>query len=159
MLGFGARGDRPRSRSEEPESPTPRTWSRARRRADAALLRRAEKLGLIRPLGDGRYEVPSPTLLRAGEELAGMGVPPCTCSRSPSRSSATRARSPTVRAPLHRGRRRRRAEPGKRSPQEWALLSDALTRLRPLAGEAVRAVFEQTMSAAVERQLQKTLKG
>jgi hypothetical protein len=50
-------------------------------------------------------------------------------------------------------------DPSKRTPQEWALLSDALARLRPLASEAVRAAFQQTMSAAVERQLQKTLKG
>ena len=27
------------------------------------------------PLGEGRYEVPSPTLLRAGETLLGLGIP------------------------------------------------------------------------------------
>src|SRR5256714_8634644 len=42
---------------------------------DDRALRRAEKLGLLRPLGDGRYEIPSPTLLRAGEELIDLGVP------------------------------------------------------------------------------------
>src|SRR2546426_3905575 len=42
---------------------------------DERSLRRAEKLAIIRPLGDGRYEVPSPTLLRAGEELLDLGVP------------------------------------------------------------------------------------
>lgn len=50
-------------------------------------------------------------------------------------------------------------DPAKRTPQEWAQLSEALARLRPLAGEAVRAAFQQTMTAAIERQLQKTLKG
>ena len=42
---------------------------------DERSLRQAEKLRLIRPLGDGRYEIPSPTLLRAGEELIELGVP------------------------------------------------------------------------------------
>ena len=49
-------------------------------------------------------------------------------------------------------------DPAERTPQEWAHLSDALTRLRPLASEAVRAAFQQTMTAAVERHLAKTLK-
>src|SRR5690242_6357698 len=43
--------------------------------ADAKLLRRAEKLGLLRSIGEGRFEVPSPTLLRAGEQLVSLGVP------------------------------------------------------------------------------------
>src|SRR5918997_228350 len=42
---------------------------------DPKALRRAEKLGIIVPLGEGRYEVPSPTLLRAGETLMGLGIP------------------------------------------------------------------------------------
>src|SRR3954464_976811 len=36
---------------------------------------RALKLGLVVPLGEGRYEVPSPTLLRAGDALVELGVP------------------------------------------------------------------------------------
>src|SRR5919201_6024270 len=38
------------------------------------IARKAVKLDLIRPIGEGRYEVPSPTLLRAGEELVKLGV-------------------------------------------------------------------------------------
>ena len=37
-------------------------------------------------------------------------------------------------------------------------LGEALTRLRPLAGEAVGAAFQQMMTAAIERQMEKTLK-
>ena len=39
------------------------------------LAARAEKLGLVVPLGDGRYEIPSPTLLAAGEAVVALGVP------------------------------------------------------------------------------------
>src|SRR3954453_372293 len=38
------------------------------------LLEKAEKLGLLRPLGDGRYEQLSPRLARAGHELTQLGV-------------------------------------------------------------------------------------
>ena len=44
-------------------------------RRRAKLLRRAEKLGIVVPLGEGRFEIPSPTLLRAGETLIGLGIP------------------------------------------------------------------------------------
>src|SRR4051794_11442429 len=38
------------------------------------LLARAEKLGLLRPVGDGRYEQLSPRLAGAGAELIRLGV-------------------------------------------------------------------------------------
>src|SRR6266511_1892836 len=44
-------------------------------RLDPALMARSEKLGLLRSLGDGRYEILSPRLQRAGTELAALGVP------------------------------------------------------------------------------------
>src|SRR3954464_6807802 len=42
---------------------------------DEKQLRRAEKLGIVVPLGEGRYEIPSPTLVRAGATLIGPGIP------------------------------------------------------------------------------------
>ena len=145
---------------EEPELTTLEELAARLGRADERAIKKAEKLELIRALGDGRYEVPSPTLLRAGEELAAMGVPPMHAlavaeqiqrhTRAiADRSCGCSSRTSPVASSI----------PAKRTPQEWALLSDALARLRPLASEAVRAAFQQTMSAAVERQLQKTLKG
>src|SRR5215217_4392259 len=38
-------------------------------RQDERILARAEKLGVLVPLGDGRFEAPSPALLRAAEEV------------------------------------------------------------------------------------------
>src|SRR5215218_10242869 len=38
------------------------------------LLERAIALGLLRPLGEGRFEDASPRLARAGEELAALGA-------------------------------------------------------------------------------------
>jgi DNA-binding transcriptional MerR regulator len=145
---------------EEPEVATLEDLIARIGSSDERAVRRAEKLDLIRPLGDGRYEVPSPTLLRAGEELAAMGVPPMhVLAVAEQVQRHTRAIADQFVRLFIEDVAGGELDPAKRSPQEWALLSDALARLRPLAGEAVRAAFQQTMSAAVERQLQKTLKG
>jgi DNA-binding transcriptional MerR regulator len=145
---------------EEPEVATLEDLVARIGSSDDRAVRRAEKLDLIRPLGDGRYEVPSPTLLRAGEELAAMGVPPMhVLAVAEQVQRHTRAIADQFVRLFIEDVAGGELDPAKRSPQEWALLSDALTRLRPLASEAVRAAFQQTMSAAVERQLQKTLKG
>jgi DNA-binding transcriptional MerR regulator len=42
---------------------------------DQRALKKAESLGLIRDLGGGRYELPSPAIVRAGEEIIALGVP------------------------------------------------------------------------------------
>src|SRR5664280_120388 len=39
------------------------------------LIAKAEKLGLVIPIGENSFEVPSPTLLAAGERLVALGVP------------------------------------------------------------------------------------
>lgn len=145
---------------EEPEVATLEDLIARIGSSDDRTVRRAEKLDLIRPLGDGRYEVPSPTLLRAGEELAAMGVPPMhALAVAEQIQRHTRAIADQFVRLFIEDVAGGELDPAKRSPQEWALLSDALSRLRPLASEAVGAAFQQTMSAAVERQLQKTLKG
>ena len=60
-----------RSRTSGPRSSTPSSSPSASPGSTSKALRRAEKLGIVVPLGEGRYEVPSPTLLRAGETLVG----------------------------------------------------------------------------------------
>lgn len=145
---------------EEPELTTLAELETRLGNADEKAIRKAERLALIRPLGDGRYEVPSPTLLRAGEELASMGVPPMhALAVAEQVQRHTRAIAESFVRLFVDDVAGGELDPGKRSPQEWAALSDALARLRPLAIEAVRAAFQQTMTSAIERQLQKTLKG
>ena len=46
---------------------------------DLELLRRSERIGLVRDLGDGRYEVRSPLLLRTAEQLVSLGLPLEAC--------------------------------------------------------------------------------
>ena len=123
---------------------------------DPKTQRKAEKLGLVRQVGEGRFEVPSPTLLSAGEELVSLGIP---LSHALAVAEQITRHSRAIADAFVRlfvddvvGKET------DRSPEEWARLADALDRLRPLATDAVRAGFQQTMSQAVERQLQKMIK-
>src|SRR5207245_6224527 len=49
--------------------------SRVRERFDPRLLQQAIDLHVVRPVGGGSYQVPSPTLLRVAEPLVSLGVP------------------------------------------------------------------------------------
>lgn len=125
---------------------------------DRKIVRRAEKLGLIRSLGDGRFEISSPTLLRAGEELVAQGIPlthALAVAEKVERHSRSIAQA-FVR--LFMDDVVGSGELSERSSEEWARLRAALERLRPLATDAVNAAFQQTMGEVVERELDKTLR-
>lgn len=144
---------------EEPELITREELEQRIGGPDAKALRKAERLGVIKPIADGTYEVPSPTLLRAGTELMRMGVPAmhalAVADQIQRHSRAiAEAFARLFIVDLAGGN----IDPQARSPQEWAELSEALARLRPLATEAVAAGFQQEMSRVVEKQLQKALK-
>jgi DNA-binding transcriptional MerR regulator len=124
---------------------------------DQRLIRKAEKLGLVRSLGDGRWEIRNPTLMAAGEQLADLGVP-----LSHALAVAEKIERHT-RAIADAYVRLFLADVvggdglAERPPEDWARLNAALERLRPLAAEAVTAGFEQAMGEAVEREVQKFL--
>ncbi|HKG16714.1 MAG TPA: MerR family transcriptional regulator [Solirubrobacteraceae bacterium] len=124
---------------------------------DERTARKATKLGLVRPLGDGRFEIPSPTLMRAGEELVSLGIP---LSHALAVAEQIERHSRAIAQAFVRlfmtdvvGS----AEVSERSADEWARLRQALEQLGPLATEAVHAGFQQTMSRAVERQIERML--
>ena len=130
--------------------------------ADPELLKRAERLGMMRPLGDGRYEVLSPRLQRAGIELAALGIP---AEKSVEIGEKVRRQArgvarvfvdvfvENVWKPFNRAGR---------PEEEWPQVREALERLRPLASEALLAIFQQVMSEAVEeaagREIQQALR-
>jgi DNA-binding transcriptional MerR regulator len=124
---------------------------------DDRIIRKARKIDLIRPLGDGRYEIPSPTLMRAGEELVAMGVP---VSHALAVAERVQRHSRAIAEAFLRlfvedvvGD----ADAAERSPDEWKRLRGVLEKLTPLATEAVRVSFQHTMSQVVESELEKTL--
>ncbi|MGZ8665494.1 MAG: MerR family transcriptional regulator [Solirubrobacterales bacterium] len=121
------------------------------------LLARAERLGLFRPLGGGRYEVVSPRLRRARLELAELGIGPEAAlevveemhrhARGVARSFV-RLFVKNVWEPF---------EEAGRPEEGWPGIRDALERLRPLATESLLAVFKIAMTEETDKAVARTL--
>ena len=118
---------------------------------DPELLERAIELGIMRELGEGRYEEVSPRLARVSAELAELGV------------SARQAIEVAASLRRHSDRVARAYmklfieavwkpfEAEGRPEERWPEVSEALERLRPLALESLVAVFGIAMDDATER--------
>jgi DNA-binding transcriptional MerR regulator len=124
---------------------------------EGKLMARAEKLGFLRPLGQGRYEVPSPKLFRAGEEVLALGVPPemvvSVAEQIMRRSKAIASGFVEL---FLEGVWKPFVQAG-RPEEDWPRVREAYERLRPIASEAVVAAFQQTMTEAVEKAFGKEL--
>ena len=114
------------------------------------LLSRAEKLGVICPLGEGRYEVPSPLLMRAGEELFRAGVPLDAALWLVERLNRHSEGVANAFVKVFLERIWKPFQAAGRPDERWPEVREAFERLRPLASEALIAVFHQTMTRAVE---------
>jgi DNA-binding transcriptional MerR regulator len=113
-------------------------------------VERIRKLGLLIPLGEDRFEVPSPGLLKAAEEVVALGIPlhaALALVERVSRECESIARAfvklylkelwePFVQA----------GQPEER----WDEVTDAIRTLRGIASEALLAMFKQRMAAQVE---------
>jgi DNA-binding transcriptional MerR regulator len=119
-------------------------------RLDPALVARAERLGLMRSVGDGRLEVFSPRLQRAGMELAALGVPPAAALEVAAKVRTHARRIARVFVELFLDSVWKPFNRAGRPEEDWPKVREALERLRPLASEAVLASFQQVMSEAVE---------
>ena len=118
--------------------------------ADPALLRRAVKVGLLRPLGDDRFEQRSPRLARAGQELARQGVPP---ERALEVTAALRRHADGVArafVELYLDAVWRPFQEAGRPEDQWPDVREALERLRPLAADSLLAMFGLVMTERVE---------
>lgn len=125
---------------------------------DAKATSRAEKLGVIRRLGDDTWEVASPTLLRAATELVELGIP---LSHALAVGEAIRKHTTSIAKEFVRLFVKDVLEPLREAEgtgeQDLARAQNAVERLRPLASEAVLASFGQVMTEAVEQQLEREL--
>jgi DNA-binding transcriptional MerR regulator len=119
--------------------------------ADPKLLARAEKLGVVTALGGGRFEVPSPTVLGAGEAVIALGVP---LDKALDTLEQVAKSSEAVSATFVKLFMDQVWKPFDRSGQpeeEWPRVRETLEELRPLATETLVALFQQRMTQAVER--------
>jgi DNA-binding transcriptional MerR regulator len=117
---------------------------------DERLMARAEKLGMFRDLGEGTYEVLSPRLQRAGMQLAELGVPPEVALDVAAQVRTSARRVARVFVDLFMESVWKPFNEAGRPEEEWPKVREALERLRPLASEALLAIFQQVMSETVE---------
>jgi DNA-binding transcriptional MerR regulator len=118
---------------------------------DPRALGRAEKLGIVVPLGEGRYEVPSPTLLRAGETLLVLGIP---LDKALDVIEDVARQADSVAAAFVKLFLDRVWKPFDRAGQpepDWPAVLAALEQLRPLATEVLVAIFQPRMTQATEK--------
>jgi DNA-binding transcriptional MerR regulator len=118
---------------------------------DPKLLKRAEKLGIVVPLGEGRFELPSPTLVRAGETLIGLGIP---LEKSLEVIESVARQADSVADAFVKLFLERIWKPFDRAGQpepDWPTVLAALEQLRPLATEVLVAIFQPRMTSATEK--------
>jgi DNA-binding transcriptional MerR regulator len=137
----------------EPETPEVFTAEELEQRFGPAEARDTElvgKLRLLLPLGEGRFEAPSPSLLAAAEQVMALGIPLRTTlllveKMSRDCDSVSRAFTKLFLKEVW--------EPFQKagSPDEgWDELIENIDSLRPLASEALLALFKLRMTTQLE---------
>ena len=118
------------------------------------VLDTAVELGLLRPLGNGRYEERSPSLTRIGADLMTLGIPPQSALRAAADAlphvqaiadSFVRIYIDHIWTPF---------EAAGHPAERWPEIVSGLERLRPLALDSViamlRLALDQAATAAIE---------
>jgi DNA-binding transcriptional MerR regulator len=114
------------------------------------VLAEAERLGVLVPVGDGRYRAPSPSLLAIAEEVVGRGISlrralavledidrHCdSVSRSLVELFVHEIWKPFAQADM--------------PAERWPEIEHAVERLGPVASEALMAIFQRRLSARIE---------
>lgn len=156
VLGLGRAVHQPFA-EEQPEVLTAADLAARFGGPDAKAQRKAEKLGMLRPLGGDRFEAPSPSLLRAAEEVVGLGVPLESALDAIERVQRhTESVSRAFIALFVEGVWKPFDEAG-RPEDQWGHVTEAVERLRPLAADALLATFNQTMTGEVDAAFGKLL--
>jgi len=135
---------------EEPVLVTAAELARRWDSTDPKLLQRAVRLGLLRDLGDGRYEDVSPRLARAAQELAQLGVPADVVLELASKIRRHADGIARAYVKLFLEQIWKPFEEAGAPEERWPEVRDALERLRPLAAESLLGVFGVAMSEATE---------
>jgi DNA-binding transcriptional MerR regulator len=135
---------------EDPEVITAEELATRWSSQDPKLLARAVKLGLLRDLGDGRFEEVSPRLGKAGQQLAELGVPAEVGLELASKVRRHADGVARAYVKLFIEQVWKPFEAAGAPEERWPEVRDALERLRPLAAESLLAVFGLAMSQATE---------
>jgi DNA-binding transcriptional MerR regulator len=117
---------------------------------DAKHLAKAEKLGLVIPIAENCFEVPSPTLLAAGERLVALRVPLQDALEMLEQLKRNTRRIAQLFVKMFLELIWKPFDEAGRPEADWPAVRAALDQLRPLASEALVSDFAPTMTRAVE---------
>jgi DNA-binding transcriptional MerR regulator len=114
------------------------------------VLAEAQRLGVLVPIGEGRYQAPSPSLLAIAKEVVGRGISVRSAlavledidrhcdsvSRSLVELFVHEIWKPFAQADM--------------PAERWPEIEHAVERLGPVASEALMAIFQRRLSARIE---------
>lgn len=118
---------------------------------------RVRKLKLLVPLGDDRFEAPSPALLRAAEQVVALGIPMHAALVLVERVSRD---CDSISGDFTKLFLRELWQPFDEAGQPdegWDELIEGVDSLRPLASEALLALFKLRMTAQLEQAFGKVI--
>jgi DNA-binding transcriptional MerR regulator len=118
---------------------------------DRKLLDRAQRLGLLIALGDERYEAPSPALLRAAEDVLARGISLPAALATIEKLSRTSQSAARTFVKLFLDELWKPFNEAGRPEERWPEITNAIEDLRPLALDALNAVFRLALTAEVEK--------
>lgn len=115
---------------------------------DGRLVERSIELGLLVPAGD-EFEAPSPELIRIGAALVAVGIPLAAALDEYERVTADAARIAERFVKLFEDHVWEPYVAAGLPPEKLAGVTDALQRVRPLAGETMAVALAKAMERAV----------
>lgn len=138
------------------EAPEQLTLAELGRRFDVsadeatAVLAQAQRLGVLVPLPDGRFEVPSPSLLALAQEGVRNGIP--LTSALDALAEIERHVDSVSRAfvELFLGSVWKPFAQADMPAEGWPEIEEAVGRLAPVASEALLAIFQRSMGRRLE---------
>jgi DNA-binding transcriptional MerR regulator len=125
---------------------------------DERLLKRAEKLGVLRVLADGNIEVISPRLHRAATRLIEFGVSPSAAVALAAKLHEHADAVARAYIDLFTEQIWEPFDKAGRPEEDWHEVLEALETMRPLASDALLAMFQITMGEETERAAERTLR-
>jgi DNA-binding transcriptional MerR regulator len=143
--------------SETPEVITGEELEKRFGPVDAKDVERIRKLRLLVPLGEGRFEVPSPALLGAAEQVVGLGISLHAALALVERVSRDCESISRAFTKLFLKELWEPFEHAGQPDEDWDELIEAVGSLRPLASETLLALFKQRMTAQLESAFGKVL--
>jgi DNA-binding transcriptional MerR regulator len=122
------------------------------------LLQRAEKLGVLRSLPDGKVEVISPRMLHAGVALAELGFSQDAVFRVAERLRRRAEEIAKMFTEIFIEEVWKPFDEAGRPDGDWPKVRQALERTRPLGADVLMGVFHLAMAEATDAATQRTIR-